>query len=89
MKNYFDFQLKGKQFFPLWMVFYFLFVIPYGLMIFKLLSFGKGGVPQKHPPIILLLIIPLILVAMVWTFYFIKLMVQNISLKRDNNSVRL
>ena len=81
MKNYFDFQLKGKQFFPLWMVFYFLFVIPYGLMIFKLLSFGKGGVPQKHPPIILLLIIPLILVAMVWTFYFIKLMVQNISLK--------
>lgn len=32
MKNYFDFQLKGKQFFPLWMVNYILIVIPHTLI---------------------------------------------------------
>lgn len=80
MKNYFDFQLKGRQLFLLWMVFYLLYVVPYCLLLFKLHSINSSGVAHK-PSLIFLLFIPLILVALIWSMYFIKMILQSISLQ--------
>ncbi len=81
MKNYFDFQLNGRKFFPLWMTFYVIFLIPYCLLLFKIQSFKQMEPDEKPSYSLLLLFIPLILAAMVWTIYFFKLVLENIGLK--------
>ena len=81
MKNYFDFQLNGRKFFPLWMTFYVIFLIPYCLLMFKILSFKQLEPPEKPSSSLFLLFIPLFLAAMVWTIYFFKLVLENIALK--------
>jgi uncharacterized membrane protein YjgN (DUF898 family) len=84
MKNYFDFQLNGRKLFPLWMIFYVIVLIPYVFMIFKLQSF-KHIEPGTKPSFgFLFLMIPIFLGAMVWSFYFIKLVIENIGLNERN-----
>ena len=84
MKNYFDFQLNGRKFFPLWMIFYVIFLIPYCLLLFKLQSFKQLEPGAKPSYTLFLLFIPLFLAAMVWTIYFFKLVLENIGLKESN-----
>jgi len=81
MKNYFDFQLKGKDFLSLWLIFYVLFIIPYVFWVYRLQSFKN--VSEKPPVWMIFLFIPLILIAFIWTFYFIRIVLKNIKLKED------
>jgi uncharacterized membrane protein YjgN (DUF898 family) len=80
MKNYFDFQLRGKQLLPLWIIFYFVVLAPYFFILFKLSAFSQEAVVQKPSPAIGLLFIPVILGAMIWSLYFTKFIVQGVSL---------
>lgn len=84
MKNYFDFQLKGRQFFPLWMVIYLLVIVPHILLFIKYHSFGHTEVPQKPSHSILLLMISDVLVTTFWNFFFIRLVLQNLSLNETS-----
>lgn len=84
MKNYFNFQLTGKQLLPLWLIFYVIFIVPYFILIFKIQSFkAAGAVPPVFPFWYFLLIIVLVLFALVWTVYFVKMILQGISLKES------
>ena len=84
MKNYFDFQLKGKDLLSLWLIFYVIFLIPYIFWIYRLQAFKN--VEGKPPVWMIFLFIPLILIALIWTFYFSKKVLQNIQFK--DHSIR-
>lgn len=76
MKNYFDFQLKGKEFLPLFLIYYFFYFIPYAGL--------NAARTNSHDPsqsLILLLYLPLMLFSLIWMFYFIKLIVPTIHFK--------
>jgi uncharacterized membrane protein YjgN (DUF898 family) len=84
MKNYFNFHLTGKQLLPLWLIFYVIFLLPYIALILKIQSFKTGGaVTPAFPFVLLLLIMVLIIFAMVWTVYFVKTVLQGVSLKEN------
>lgn len=80
MRNFFDFKLTGKKFFPIWILFYLLFITPYGLLIFKLSSLQLGETPPFY---LLLPIIPLIIIAYVLMFFMSKLIIEGISYKEN------
>jgi len=84
MKNYFDFQLTGKQLLPLWLIFYVIFILPYFALIFKLQSLKPDGVAPAFTFWYFLLIMVLVVFAIIWTVYFVKLILQGISLKQSN-----
>ncbi len=78
MKNYFSFNLTGKKFLPIWILFLFFFIAPYGTMIYTM----KGVQPGNSPSLIILpLILLLIVIAFVLTFYIAKLTIENIAYK--------
>jgi len=81
MKNYFNFQLTGKQLWLLWLIFYVLFLAPYFVLIFKIQSLKPdNGVVPAFSAVYLLLLLALVLFAMIWTVYFVKMILQGISL---------
>ena len=85
MKTYLNFQLAGKKLFPLWLIFYVIFLLPYFVLIFKLQSFNpESGVGPAFPFWYFLLLMILVLFAMVWTLYFVKMILQGISLKESH-----
>ncbi len=61
MKNYFNFNLSGKQFFPIWLLFYVLVLLPY----FGIIFFANKTEAVAAPLLALLLII-----VGSFTFYF-------------------
>jgi uncharacterized membrane protein YjgN (DUF898 family) len=82
MKNYFNFQLTGKQLFPLWILFYVVFFVPYFTLIFKMQLFKPAGtVPPSFPFWFFAVLFLLIVFALIWTVYFVKMILQGISLK--------
>ncbi|MBB3186381.1 DUF898 family protein [Microbacter margulisiae] len=84
MKNYLSFQLTGKQFFPLWALFYVLFIVPYVLLISQMRTFNHATeCPLHHHLWALLWIILLIVIAFILAFYILKLIVRHIGFK-DN-----
>ena len=36
MKNYFNFNLTGKKLLPIWILFLVLFLVPQGIIVFKM-----------------------------------------------------
>jgi uncharacterized membrane protein YjgN (DUF898 family) len=86
MKDYLDFQLKGKQVLPLWIIFYIIFILPYCLLLFKIRSLGNQHDLESSRQVfkMLPLYIPLILAALIWTLYFMKMIIQGISLKETS-----
>jgi hypothetical protein len=78
MKNYFDFQLKGKELLPLYLIYYFLYLIPYFGLSAVRTNLSQDSASQAF---ILLFYLPLILVSLIWMFYFIKLIVPTIHFK--------
>lgn len=85
MKNYFSFQLTGKQLLPLWLIFYVIFLLPYIFLIIKLQSIKSGGVvPPVFPFWYFLLILVLVLFAMVWTVFYVKMIFQAVSLNEKS-----
>jgi uncharacterized membrane protein YjgN (DUF898 family) len=83
MKNYFDFQLKGRQLLLLWIIFYLICILPYCLIMFKIRSIGNQHDLASSRQILKLLplYIPLVLAALIWSLYFLKMIIQGISLK--------
>jgi hypothetical protein len=85
MKNYFNFQLTGKQLLPLWMIFYVIFLVPYIILIFKMQSFSKGfdgsGVTQAPPFWYFIILLLLFIAILLWTVYFVKIILQSLTLK--------
>jgi uncharacterized membrane protein YjgN (DUF898 family) len=76
MKNYFSFNLTGKKFLPLWLLFVVLFIIPY----LALISVTKQVQPGDKPSLIFFpLLFILIIVAFVFSFYIVKMTIENIS----------
>ena len=81
MKNYFNFQLTGRQLLPLWIIFYLLFLVPYFSVIYRMQALSHDATPQVPPLWFFLVIFILILFVLIWSLYFVKIIVQSVSLK--------
>jgi len=75
MKNYFGFSLTGKKLLPIWLIFYFLFIVPYVMLIIQIKNVQPG---EKPSAMLFLYLFPLILIAFFITFYMVKLMIENV-----------
>jgi uncharacterized membrane protein YjgN (DUF898 family) len=84
MKNYLNFTLKGIQFLPVWIAFFFFFLIPYYLLIGELTALTGAEVSAEGPSKLFFLYLAFVL-AMAYTFiyYMVKLVVQNIEYKGE------
>lgn len=80
MKNYFGFTLTGKKLLPIWLIFYFLFIVPYVTLILQMKKIQPGASPSG---MLFLFLFFLILIAFFITFYLAKLMIENFQYK-DN-----
>lgn len=78
MRNYFGFNLTGKKLFPVWISFLISFAIPYAALIMLSSNIQPGTKPS---PFILPILLLLMLVAFVFSYYFTKLAIENISYK--------
>jgi hypothetical protein len=78
MKNYFGFTLTGKKLLPIWLIFYFLFIVPYVVLIIKMKNIQQGTKPSV---MIFIFLILLILIAFLITFYLTKLIIENFQYK--------
>jgi uncharacterized membrane protein YjgN (DUF898 family) len=78
MKNYLKFNLTGKKLLPIWLLFLVFFISPYTLLIFKTKNIqpGDNTFLFVFPLMILIVVISFIL-----TFYFAKLTIENIVYK--------
>jgi uncharacterized membrane protein YjgN (DUF898 family) len=85
MKDYFGFQLKGKQLLTLWIIFYIIIILPYGLMMFKMRTLANQHDLASSRQVLKMfpLFIPIMLAALIWTLYFMKTFIQGISLKES------
>jgi len=78
MKNYFSFNLTGKKYLPIWILFLICFMVPYGVLIFSMKNIQHGDSPSLiFFPLILLIII----VAFAFSFYTTKLTIENVFYK--------
>jgi len=83
MKNYFGFNLTGKKLLPIWLVFYFLFIVPYAILIIKM----KNIQPETSPSVmIFIFLVFLILVAYLISFYLAKIMIEHFLYKEKSIS---
>jgi len=76
MKNYFDFTLTGKKFLPLWLVFWFLVVLPYGFSVKMLTDVDKGG-SSSH--LYSFLLVGVMIVALFISFFIIKITIEGVN----------
>ncbi len=83
MKSYFNFQLTGKKFFPLWILQYLIVIIPYLYLVFKLKNFQNPPEAFKTMLIFWLVTFIIIIAAIIFTFYIVKIIVKNIGIN-DN-----
>lgn len=76
MKNYFSFNLTGKKFFPIWILYLVLFIAPYGVLVIKLQNIQEGDISllMFYPLFILLVII-----AYAIMFFMAKLAIENVA----------
>lgn len=70
--------MTGKKLFPIWLIFYILFIVPYVILIMKMKNIQSGTAPSGMIFIFLFL---LILIAFLITFYLAKLMIENVRYK--------
>ena len=78
MKNYFGFNLTGKKFFPIWISFLILFAVPYVTLLVTMSHVQPGTKPS---PLILPAFLFLMIIAFVFSFFFTKLAIENITWK--------
>lgn len=81
MKNYLSFQLTGKQFLPLWIVFYLFFIIPYAILMYMVQPYNNEVVAQKPTGWFFVILFLLIIFGFTWTFYITRMMVRNLTFK--------
>jgi uncharacterized membrane protein YjgN (DUF898 family) len=84
MKSYLNFRLTGIQFLPVWIAFFFFFMIPYFLLLEELTALTASDVPAGGPSKLFFLYLTIVL-AMAFTFiYFIsKLVIQSAEYKEE------
>lgn len=80
MKNYFNFQLKGRQLLPLWLLFYFLCLVPYFGVIFKMARLKASSGNEQLTILLLIALFLLFIVVLVFSMYFSKIFIENIKL---------
>lgn len=80
MKNYFDFTLSGKRFFPFWIVYYLLFMLPY-FTCSSIASRMHSGEIRPWPFLVMILSF---FIGLFWSFYLIKLTWDNVKYKDVN-----
>jgi uncharacterized membrane protein YjgN (DUF898 family) len=78
MKNYLNFNLTGKKVFPIWLLFYCSFLIPYVYILIIIQRAQMGEIPPLY---IYPVFICLFLIALILIFYISKLMIEHISYK--------
>ncbi|MGC3978639.1 MAG: DUF898 family protein [Paludibacteraceae bacterium] len=86
MKNYFNFSLTGKKLFPLWILMYVIFVIPYCFVLYQINSLDKELAinPYEIMGQFLLwnfIMILLFLVQYVILFFFAKMTIEGVTYK--------
>ncbi len=72
MKKYFDFYLTGRHLFPIWIILYIVFVIPYIILIGMTESLKNDQVNLLVSIVVFLFMILLIFIAAIWSYYFIR-----------------
>ncbi len=75
MKTYFDFNLTGKKFFPVWILFIVLLIVPYGFMLFEMKDMQPGEAPDMS---FFLWPVALFFVSFILTFYIVRLLIEGI-----------
>jgi len=82
MKSYLNFTLKGSQFLPVWIAFFFFFMIPYYFLLGEFNELISSEVPAGGPSKLFFIYFAFVL-AMAYTFvyYMVKLVVQSIEYK--------
>jgi len=87
MRNYLNFTLKGSQFLPVWIAFFFFFMIPYYFLLGELTELTGADVPAGGPSKLFFIYLAFVL-AMAYTFifYMIKLVVQSLEYKGEKVS---
>jgi len=78
MKTYFDFTLTGKKFFPVWILFIVLLIVPYGFLLFEINDMQPGEIPDMS---FFLLPVAMFFVAFILTFYMARLLIEGIGYK--------
>ena len=78
MKNYFGFNLTGKKLLPIWLVFYFLFIVPYAILISKMKNIQSETTTSV---MIFIFLVFLILVAYLISFYLAKIVIEHLLYK--------
>jgi len=71
MKSYLNFTLKGAQFLPLWIAFFFFFLIPFYFLIQELNVLTAAEVPAGGPSIMFFLYLVIVL-AVFFTFIYLN-----------------
>lgn len=81
MKKHFDFTLTGKQFLPVWLVFYILIILPYGIFYESLPNRTQPGTAGLFS---VLLMFGLMLLAYLIMFYMIKITIEGVKFSDHN-----
>ena len=81
MKNYFSFNQTGQKLFPIWILFYVLFLAPYFYLIFQMQHIQQGVMPPMY---ILPAFLILIVVAFFLQFYIFKFIIEGVVYKDKN-----
>jgi uncharacterized membrane protein YjgN (DUF898 family) len=78
MKNYFSFNLTGKEFFPVWLIIYVLLALPYGFLFWGMRNMQPGEMPSP----LIFITIPIVFIAIFFLyFYILKMLIQGIGYK--------
>jgi uncharacterized membrane protein YjgN (DUF898 family) len=80
MKNYFEFTLTGKKFLPVWLLFYVLVIIPYGLNFWLLKGHLAG---EKPSPYFGLVVLGVVLIALLIMFLIVKMILEHVRYKEQ------
>lgn len=75
MKKYFDFRLTGTKFLHIWLIFYFVVILPYAYYYIILVEQNKSLNPN---PLIGIVPLVIIIAAFLISFYIIKVSIENI-----------
>jgi len=78
MKNYLDFNLDPRKFLTYWLLFLVLFIIPYGVIIFKMTQAKPSGTALTG---FLFAFVALIIIAIALYYFFIKQTIESLEYK--------
>jgi len=82
MKSYLNFTLKGSQFLPVWIAFFFFFMIPYYFLLGEFNELISSDVPAGGPSKLFFIYLAFVLaMAYAFVYYMVKLVVQSLEFK--------